>query len=58
MTPQQVQTALRDRNLRIVAEETGLHYNTVASIGRGDTSNPSWETMRKLSEYLTRDLSA
>lgn len=34
------------------ARVTGLHYNTVYRIAKGTKKNPSYETIRKLSDYL------
>lgn len=52
LTVEQIKRSLQDRNLRIVAERSGLHYNTVRSIVRGEVENPSYETMRALVKYI------
>ena len=44
--------ALDRCNLRKVAEATGLHYNTILVIHSGKRTNPSIETVKKLSDYL------
>lgn len=54
MTIDQIREALRDRRLVVVARECGLHENTVYRIMSGANANPSYETIRKLSEYLSK----
>lgn len=49
-----IKALLSDRRLDIVSEATGVHRNTLAAIRDGRTENPSYETIRKLSDYLTR----
>lgn len=51
MTPQQIAVALRDRNLTRVAENTGLHLNTIIRAKDGSRT-PHRETIRILSDYL------
>lgn len=34
------------------ARLTGLHYNTVYRIAKGTKKNPSYDTVKALSEYL------
>ena len=46
--------ALHDRKATVVSEEVGLSYQTVWRIARGEVRNVSYETARKLSDYLTR----
>lgn len=45
--------ALYDRKATVVAQEVGLSYQTVWRIARGEVKNISYETARKLSDYLT-----
>jgi DNA-binding Xre family transcriptional regulator len=52
LTLEQVQAALHDRNLTKVADATGLHYDTVRRVYRGDHKQISYETIKKLSDYL------
>lgn len=52
LTLEQIKNALQDRNLRRVAELSGLHYNTVRLIARGEIKDPSYESVRKLVDYL------
>ena len=52
LTLDQLREALQDRRVKIVSEATGLHPNTVAAIRDGRNTNPTYEVMVKLSEYL------
>lgn len=52
MSLDEIRKGLQDRRLSIVAEATGLHYNTVRAISVGENTNPTHETMRLLSDYL------
>ena len=52
MTPDEIRAALQDRRIDAVAAATGIHRNTIAQLRSGKNTNPTWETMRKLSEYL------
>jgi hypothetical protein len=54
LTIEQITKALEDRKLRVVARETGLHYHTLRRIKHGETTNPSFGTVKLLSDYLTR----
>ena len=51
LTIEQVRARLADRNLRTVAEKVAVHPHTLYRIANGDTQ-PTYETLRKLSEYL------
>jgi len=48
----EIKSALKDRRLCIIAEKTGLHVNTIASIRDGKNTNPTLETLQKLADYL------
>lgn len=52
MTLQEIRGALQDRNLRAVSRTCGLHYNVVYGAAKGLTPNPSYETVKALSDYL------
>lgn len=54
MTLEQVKEALRDRRIMVVAEATGLHYNTVRNVRDFPECNPSADTLRRLSDYFER----
>lgn len=53
LTLDQLRTALDDRNLEKVAARTGIHRNTIGAIRNGTNNNPSYATMKILSDYLT-----
>ena len=53
---EKVALELRKMRLSKVAEETGIHENTLRKIMCGKTANPSWRVMSVLSEYLRIDL--
>lgn len=48
----QIRTALDDRNVEKVAARTGIHRNTIAAIRNGTNANPTYATMKLLSDYL------
>jgi N-acetylmuramic acid 6-phosphate (MurNAc-6-P) etherase len=52
MTLEEIKTQLQDRRVDIVAQATGLHYNSVQRIRSGANSNPSYNVMKLLSDYL------
>ena len=49
----QIRTALDDRNIEKVSAKTGIHRNTIAAIRTGANANPTYATMKLLSDYLT-----
>tara|TARA_R110000868_G_scaffold161739_4_gene392612 strand:- start:831 stop:1016 length:186 start_codon:yes stop_codon:yes gene_type:complete len=51
-TLQQIREALKDRRLSVVSEATGLHYNTLRQLRDDEDHSPSYDTVRKLNEYL------
>lgn len=52
LTLEQIRTALSDRNLSEVSRQTGMHYNVVYRAATDRTQNPSYETVKALSDYL------
>jgi hypothetical protein len=52
MTIKDIQFALRDRRISMVAAATGLHYNTIKQVRDNPHANPSYRVLRLLSEYL------
>jgi hypothetical protein len=42
----EIRQGLQDRRLTVVAQATGLHYNTVRAISTGENTNPTNETMQ------------
>lgn len=53
LTLEQIRVALQDRRLGLVAEATGLHYNTVRGIASGENVNPTYAVLKAISDYLT-----
>ena len=54
LTLDKIRDMLQDRRLDVVSEVTGIHRNTLSGIRSGAITNPRYETLLKLSEYLTR----
>lgn len=53
LSPEEIKIKLQDRNLKVVAEKTGLHQNTVYKFAKGGDSSSKFITVKKLSDYLT-----
>lgn len=53
LTLEQLRAALDDRNVEKVSARTGIHRNTIAAIRNGTNANPTYATMKALSDYLT-----
>lgn len=53
LTLEDIRKRLEDRRWTLVAEITGLHYNTVRNIATGDNKNPTYEVLKALSDYFT-----
>ena len=51
LTLDEIKEQLTDRNIKQVASKAGVHQNAVYRLMRGQ-SNPSYETVKKLSNYL------
>lgn len=52
LTLAEIQEKLSDRNLNAVARSTGLAYDTVWRVTKGRAVKPSYEVVKKLSDYL------
>jgi hypothetical protein len=52
LTVEEIKERLQDRRIPIVSEATGLSYPTIQKIRDGESDNPSYKTMQRLSEYL------
>jgi hypothetical protein len=52
LTLEQIREALKDRRIGKVALATELRPATIIDIREGRTTNPSYETVVKLSAYL------
>ena len=48
----EIRAMLADRRLSLVAEATGLHYNTVRAIRDDPEANPTYKAVKALSDYL------
>ena len=51
----QIQKALEDRKLVVVAERTGISYSKIREIYNGATRNVDKETVKKLTNYLKKN---
>ena len=49
---EQIREMLADRRIDIVASETGLGYTTVREVRSGAQDNPTYKTVKALSDYL------
>ena len=54
LTLAQIRLLLKDRRLSVVSKEIGVSYPTILAIYKGESKNPNYETIEKLSEYLER----
>lgn len=52
LTLPEVVTQLQDRRLSIVAEGCGVHENILRRIRDGENTNPEYETLKAVSDYL------
>jgi hypothetical protein len=52
LTLEQIKAALSDRRIKMVAQATGLHNNTIRDIRDNPKANPSYRVMKALSDYL------
>jgi hypothetical protein len=53
MTLEQIKRALQDRRPGLVAEATGLHFNTVRDVRDNPDANPTYKVLKAISDYLT-----
>lgn len=51
---EQIRHSLKDRNLSVVAKETGLNPHTLYRLVKG-TVKPSKVTLRVVADYLTKE---
>lgn len=49
---EKIQKKLVDRNLNMVARETKLAYDTVWRVAKGRSIKPSYDVIKRLSDYL------
>ena len=55
LTIEQIKHKLHDRRLEVVANTTGLHYNTLLYIRDTHQKNVKYETLEKLSIYFAEN---
>lgn len=48
----EIRAALQDRVITSVETHTGINRNTIAMIRSGKAKNPSYATLKALSDYL------
>ena len=49
---EEIQELLKDRNLSKVAESVGVTSSYLSAIRKGSKINPSYDVIKKLSDYL------
>jgi transcriptional regulator with XRE-family HTH domain len=49
---EQIREMLKDRNLEVVAERTGLSRQTLSNIRNSKAKSPSYSTIKTISDYL------
>ena len=54
LTLPEIVASLQDRRPAMVAKGTGLTRPTIAFIRDGKNTNPSYDTLQKLSDYLEK----
>jgi transcriptional regulator with XRE-family HTH domain len=52
MILEEIAAALQDRRLDAVAEATGLSRDAIADIRDGKSTNPRYQTVQRLADYL------
>lgn len=55
LTPEQIRARLADRNLKKVADASGINYFTLFRLANGYVETPTPRIIEAVSEYLTRD---
>lgn len=53
MNLEDIKNSLKDKRLAMIAEATGLHYNTLRDIRDNPQTNPTYKVLKLLSDYLT-----
>lgn len=52
MKLEDIRELLKDRRVSIIAESTGIHFNTIREIRDNENANPTYRVMTKLTDYL------
>lgn len=56
LTPKEIASELKGENLMNVARETKIAYDTIRQmVAKPDHSNPTYSTLKKLTEYINGD---
>lgn len=55
LTLNEIKERLQDRNISVIADKTGLNVATIHKIKRSDKANPTYETIKILSDYLEQN---
>ena len=58
LNKEEIKKRLKDKNLSAVARGSGINYQTLVLFYKKDNYNSSYETVRKLSNYLTEGTEA
>jgi hypothetical protein len=58
LTLDEIRAMLLERKLKIIAERTGLAYDTVRRIAYGYAQEPTYNTVKILSDYLQGESNA
>jgi predicted transcriptional regulator len=51
LTLDEIKKRLEPMNLKAVAKETGISYNAIYRMAKGDT-NPKYETVQKITKWI------
>ena len=54
MTLEEIKKKLSDKRLYVVSEKTGISYPVLRKLADGVESNYTIETLKKISEYLSK----
>jgi transcriptional regulator with XRE-family HTH domain len=52
MKLEEIRELLKDRRVSMIAEATGIHFNTIREIRDNENANPTYKVMTKLTDYL------
>lgn len=52
LTLEELRHALKDRRIPLIAQATGLHYNTVADVRDNEDANPTYKVLKALNDYF------
>ena len=52
MKLEDIRSLLQDRRVVVVAEATGIHFNTIREIRDNKDANPTYRVITKLADYL------